>query len=66
MGNHPPFHFVRTLGDEEALGVCLDFCATGIYRYLAVDPLLQALYLDGQQQQFQFRETEPNCTGATI
>lgn len=59
---HPPFHFVRTLGNEESLGVCLDLGTPRIYGYFAIHPLLDALNLDGQQQQFQFRETQPNCT----
>lgn len=46
-----PFDFVSALGDEKSLCVGLDFGAPGIYGYFAVDPLLHALYLDGEQQQ---------------
>lgn len=60
--SNPPLNFIRTLGDKEALGVRLDLGSSGIYRYFAVHSLLHAFYFDGQQEQFQFRETQPNCS----
>ena len=57
---HLPLHFVRTLCNEEALGVGLYFGAPGIYRYLAIHPLLHAFNLDRQKQELQFCETQPN------
>lgn len=56
--SYKPFHFVGRLSNEEPLGTRLDLGAPGVYRYLAVPPVL-AFYLDGQQQQFQFGEAQP-------
>lgn len=55
---YKPFNFVGGLSNEETLSTRLYLGTPWIYRYLAV-PSVLSFYLDGQQQQFQFRETQP-------
>lgn len=56
---HLPFHFVRTLGDEEPLRVGVYLSTTWIDGNFAVSTFL-ALDLDRQQQQFQLGEAQPD------